>query len=234
MVIRAAELDSSLARLSHLDASAPEPGTVVARAVDATREFFGVQGAGMLVVAADDQLHHLADTDEPGRALEEAQEQTGIGPCVDAYVLDQPVHTADLRTDPRYPPLAALLADAAVRAVLGVPVRIGGGPVGTLNVYREHPYEWDETEAAALEAYAAVVSDLLATSVARHRSDKLAAQLGYALDYRVPIERAIGYLMAAQGLDSSTAFTRLRAAARSSRRKIVDVAAEVLDGRPLR
>jgi AmiR/NasT family two-component response regulator len=78
-----------------------------------------------------------------------------------------------------------------------------------------------------------VIGDLLAVSVARHRSDELAAQLQHALDYRVPIERAIGYLMATEGLGSVAAFGRLRSAARNARRKVVDVAREVLEGQPL-
>jgi GAF domain-containing protein len=233
VVIRPADLEASLARLGRLDAGDPGPGTVVTRVVDAAKELFDVHGAGMLLVAPDEALHQVADTDESGRALEKAQEQTGQGPCVDAYVLAGPVSTPDVLADPRYPALAGLLGDAGVRAVLGVPVRLGGGPVGTLNVYRDDRYDWDDTERAALEAYAGVIGDLLAASLARHRSDELAAQLRHALDYRVPIERAIGYLMASRGLDPVEAFGQLRAAARNARRKVVDLAEEVLAGKPL-
>ena len=41
-----------------------------------------------------------------------------------------------------------------------------------------------------------------------------------ALDYRAPIERGVGYLMARDGLDQAPAFQRLRTAARSNRRRI--------------
>lgn len=232
-MIRPAELEASLARLDQLHRTDPVPGTVVTRVVDAAKELFGVEGAGMLLVAPDEALHHVADTDEPGRALEKAQEQAGQGPCVDAYVLARAVTTPDVLADPRYPELAEALRGTGVRAVLGVPVRLGGGPVGTLNVYRSDRYDWDGSERAALEAYAGVIGDLLAVSLARHRSDELAAQLGHALDYRVPIERAIGYLMASRGLSSVEAFGQLRAAARNARRKVVDLADEVLAGTPL-
>ena len=234
MVIRPADLEASLALLSGLGDAGPEPGMVVTRVVDAAKELFDVHGAGMLLVAPDQALHQVADTDVPGRALEKAQEQSGQGPCVDAYVLAGPVTTPDVLADPRYPELAALLAGTGVRAVLGVPVRLGGGPVGTLNVYRDDRYDWDDTERAALEAYAGVIGDLLATSLARHRSDELAAQLRHALDYRVPIERAIGYLMASRGLSSVEAFGQLRSAARNARRRVVDVADDVLAGKPPR
>lgn len=231
MVIGAEDLNASLAELELLDGD-PDPATVVRRVVDAATELFGVDGAGMLVIAPDEALHHIAHTDEPSRALEAAQEKLGDGPCVAAYAADATVTATDLRVDERWPELAPV-ADLGVRSVLGVPVRLEGSPIGTLNVFRDRPHEWDDTERTALEAYGRVIGDLLASSVARHRSDETARQLQHALDYRVPIERAIGYLMASTGADASTAFIRLRSAARNSRRKIVDVAGEVLTGRPL-
>jgi hypothetical protein len=58
----------------------------------------------------------------------------------------------------------------------------------------------------------------------------VAGQLQYALDYRVVIERAVGYLMGAHRLDAVTAFDVLRRRARDSRRRIADVATDVLGG----
>ena len=58
----------------------------------------------------------------------------------------------------------------------------------------------------------------------------MAEQLQYALDYRVVIERAVGYLMGAHGLTATTAFDLLRKQARDSRLRVADVAAEVLGG----
>jgi hypothetical protein len=58
----------------------------------------------------------------------------------------------------------------------------------------------------------------------------VADQLQYALDYRVVIERAVGYLMGTHRLDAVTAFDVLRKRARDSRRRVADVATEVLGG----
>ena len=63
-------------------------------------------------------------------------------------------------------------------------------------------------------------------------SDALAEEadaLQYALDYRVVIERAVGYLMAKQSLDAVAAFNALRNAARSRRTKIGVVSEHVLE-----
>jgi GAF domain-containing protein len=45
---------------------------------------------------------------------------------------------------------------------LSVPVQLGGGPVGTLDLYDPGPREWDDGDAAALRAYAGLVASVLA------------------------------------------------------------------------
>src|SRR5215208_2349711 len=61
----------------------------------------------------------------------------------------------------------------------------------------------------------------------------LADQLQVALESRGLIERAKGALMERERLDDQEAFTHLRRAARSSGRKLSEVAGEVAAGQPL-
>ena len=49
-------------------------------------------------------------------------------------------------------------------------------------------------------------------------------------EHRVMIERAIGVLMEREQVDAVTAFQRLRATARNSRRRAAEIAQEILDG----
>ena len=58
-------------------------------------------------------------------------------------------------------------------------------------------------------------------------------QLETALHRRTLIERSKGILMERHGIDESAAFDLLREHARSQRRRVVDVAASVLDGHAL-
>ena len=69
---------------------------------------------------------------------------------------------------------------------------------------------------------------MVQAAVTASRTGELADQLAYALEYRAPIERGIGYLMARDGVTQTEAFTRLRQASRSSRRKVGEVAADLL------
>ena len=58
-------------------------------------------------------------------------------------------------------------------------------------------------------------------------------QLETALARRAAIERAKGILMERHGIDDDEAFERLRTHARSTNRKVVDVARAVIDGHAL-
>jgi GAF domain-containing protein len=196
--------------------------------VTSVDELFGYDGAGIMLIDDQERLLYVAASDQAGETLEQAQTRAEQGPCYDTYVTGHPVTTKDVRSDPRWPQLAEVL-DERVRAVAGVPIRLGGSPVGTLNVYRSEPAEWDDSDAAALGAYADLIGDLLAAALSSQEHSTTAAQLQYALDYRVVIERAIGFLMATHKVDAVTAFNRLRKNARDNRRRVADVAAEILD-----
>jgi hypothetical protein len=66
-------------------------------------------------------------------------------------------------------------SDRVVEAVAGdlsVPVQVGGGPVGTLDVYVPAGRAWDESETAALHAYAGLVASVLVAAVTAARSSE--------------------------------------------------------------
>jgi len=77
------------------------------------------------------------------------------------------------------------------------------------------------------------VASLLAAAVTAKVKGRLADQLQAALEHRWLIEQAKGMVMARERLDAQAAFERLRRAARSSSRRLVDVAREVTAGQPL-
>jgi GAF domain-containing protein len=120
------------------------------------------------------------------------------------------------------------LPELGVRAILGVPIHISSVAVGSLNVYRDRPDTWDDSSTAALVAYASAIESVLASVLLARDRERLAEQLQRALDNRVVIERAVGMAMARLGVDAVTAFNALRMQARSSGRRVVEVAADAV------
>ncbi|RYB93673.1 ANTAR domain-containing protein [Nocardioides oleivorans] len=230
MTIDDAALAESIRRLAEPRADDGTIHSALQFVVAACVDLFDVDGAGILISDEQDMLSYAAASDGPGRILEKTEAEAGEGPCTEAFVKAQVVTSRDITAEPeRWPRLTAALADQPVRAVLGVPVLLGGVPVGTLDVYRERAHDWDDSEVAALTRYAEVISTTLAAALQAHTAGVLAQQLQYALDYRVVIERAVGFLMAKQSTNAVAAFNALRNAARSRRTKIGKIAEHVLE-----
>jgi GAF domain-containing protein len=120
-----------------------------------------------------------------------------------------------------------------VRGLLCVPVEGPAGPAGTLTVVRRPDRPWQAREVESLVTYAGVIATLVRTAAEAERTSQLIDQLEHALHHRVVIEQAKGILMEREQLDPAGAFDRLRRAARARRRRVSEVAAEVVAGHPL-
>jgi len=220
-------LDASLRRLAGRGA-VRDVVPALEDVITACVELFDISGSGVMVADEQNITRYVAASNSASRALEIAESRTGQGPCTTAFVTNEAVASDDLTADDRWPDLASDMTSSGVCAILGVPVRLGGVPVGTLDVYRDRRQEWTDRERAAVSRYAEVVGATLAASLEAHRAGELAGQLQYALDYRIIIERGVGYLMASEGIDALAAFNELRTAARNRRVKIGAVAEELL------
>ena len=224
--VDAQALTASLRRLQERDAAVLQPA--LQRVVDSCVQLFGVDGSGVMLADEQGVLGYAVAADGPGTELERAQRDTGQGPCIDAFVADRVASCPSIWSDERYPVLAARLSGHPVDAVLSVPLHLSRTVVGALNIHSAQARQWNRTEVGALGRYAEITEAVLSAAVSADRAGVLAAQLNYALDHRAPIERGVGYLMARDGLDQAAAFHRLRTAARSTRRRIVHVAEDLL------
>lgn len=225
-------LAGAVRRLRDLDAGRDlEVG--LEEVVGYVRSVFASDGAGLMFLDDQSALRYATASDEGSRLLEQAQEDTGHGPCVSSLVDNTLVATPDVQEDDRWPNLAEMMRGSRVHAVLGIPVRLGGSAIGSLNVYRSTRHPWTDDEIRALESFTHVVETLVGTALLAEHHSMLAAQLQSALDTRVVIERAVGFVMARHDLDAVDAFDQLRRAARAEQRRVADLAAEVLAGRTL-
>jgi GAF domain-containing protein len=226
-------LARSIKRLEQLDPITAGLQASLDTSVTIVDELFGVSGAGLMLLAEDEILRYAAASDEPGRQLELIQEQAGEGPCIDAFERNDVVYCNDASADPRYPAFSRIAPGHGIGAVLGVPIALSGGPIGTLNVYDTRPHEWGDIETSAISTFTTVISALLKVAARAGLAEATAKQLQFALDHRILIEQAKGILMERDAIDAVAAFERLRAVARSNRLKLADVARSLVEGRPL-
>jgi GAF domain-containing protein len=223
-----ADRDAFAHSLGGLRPGLPGPGDAFAtlqRVVDATLPVFQVDGASLALAHEDGLLRWVVVTDGAAGLLEDTQRELGEGPGLAAYAEAVAVVVVDLETDRRFARLAAAITQVGLHGVLAVPVVVGVRPVGALSVYATAPCPWSAIDVAAVSAYAGVVAELLAASMALGARD---AELTQALTARVWVEQAKGALVATEGLDPAAAGQRLRARAEASRRTVADVARQVV------
>jgi GAF domain-containing protein len=232
MPIDPSMLAKSIGTLTDLQPQQDLPATLQ-QAVQAAKSLFDADAAGVMLVDLDGSLRWASASDQRAQTLEDNQELFAAGPCMAAYTSGRPAVMHDATMERRWGEITLVFVEVQIRSGLSVPVDLGGGPIGTLDVYAAEPRGWDQSEVTALQAYAGVVASLLSAAANAQLKGALAEQLQTALDSRGLIERAKGALMERERLDDQEAFTHLRRAARSSGRKLSEVAREVAFGQPL-
>ena len=172
----------------------------------------------------------MASSNEAGRNLELLQLRLGEGPCLDCVRTKEPVVNADLSAGKRH--LAPVRAAARSRPASTpcTPSRCGcetrPSAPSTCSAVSEMRFEPGEVRVVQSLADVATIAILQERSIAR--AEALTEQLQGALNSRIVIEQAKGALARMEGITVDEAFERLRERARSSRQRLVDVAATVL------
>jgi GAF domain/ANTAR domain len=231
MPIDPAMLVKSIAALSDLDPERDLAATLE-QAVAAAKQLFKADAAGIMLADGDGRLRWASASDERAQTLEDNQEVFAAGPCLQAFTSGRPAVMHDATLEPSWGEITLALVELQIRSGLSVPVQLGGGPIGTLDVYAAAPGGWDGTEVSALQTYAGLVATLLGTAARAERSGRLAEQLQVALDARRLVEQAKIALVERERLDDQRAFIDLRRAARSSSLKPTNQADGTVAGRP--
>jgi PAS domain S-box-containing protein len=199
--------------------------------IEAAIPLLRADGVGLMLADQQGALGWVTATNEAEQAFERAERDLGEGPCIDAFTSVQVVWTSDLRADPRWPRLGPAARTNQIRGVLSAPVVLDDQPIGTCNALTYETRGWTEADAGAVRAFATMLGRLIGSITdARHKTE-LTFQLQFALTSRVVIEQAKGVLMEREGIDAKRAFELLRRRARSSERKLAEVAREVIHGR---
>jgi GAF domain-containing protein len=215
MPIDPSMLANSIATLTDLDPERDLAATLE-QTVVAAKQLFEVDAAGIMLGDADGRLRWASASDPVAQALEDNQETFAAGPCLQAFASGQPAVIGDATLEPRWGEITLALVELEIRSALSVPVQLGGGPIGTLDVYAAAPGGWDATEVSALQTYAGLVATLLGAAATAQAKGRLAEQLQVALDARRLIDQARGALVDRERLEDQQAFIDLRQAARSS------------------
>ena len=196
--------------------------------VQTTHAIFDVDGAGLMLADAHHQLRNVAVSDERLGHLEDLQIRHQEGPCISAFDDKELVGAPDLTQETRWPLFSRAAVARGVRAVLASPLPYNQDAVGVVAVLSDDPHPWSPEGELALLAFTDLAALLIASMMQGEQQSELAAQLQSALNSRAVIEQAKGVLIGQQGLSAHAAYVQLRDQARTQRRKLVAVSAEVV------
>ena len=190
----------------------------------------GAQAVGLLLADNHGRLRFMASSNETGRTLELLQLQNDEGPCLDCFNTRAPVINADLESArDKWPRFAPAAIEEGFHSVHAFPMRLRDNAIGALNLFGHADTTFADDEVRIVQALADLATIALLQQQSISRADALTEQLQGALNSRIVVEQAKGALAQQENTSPGEAFELLRQEARSSRRRLVEVAAEVLE-----
>jgi GAF domain-containing protein len=196
--------------------------------VQTTHAIFNVDGAGLMLADVHHHLLNAVVSDERMGHLEELQVRHQEGPCIDAFEDKELVRAEDLTQEQRWPSFCMHAVARGIGAVLASPIPYNQDAVGVVAVASEHRRPWSAEAELALLAFTDLAALLIASTLMGEQQTELAAQLQAALNTRAIIEQAKGVLIGQQGVTAHAAYVQLRARARTERRKLALISADVV------
>jgi GAF domain-containing protein len=151
MPIDPSMLAKSIGTLTDLHPDQDLPATLH-HAVVAAKSLFDADAAGVMLVDLDGRLRWASASDQRAQTLEDNQEVFAAGPCMEAYTSGRPAVMHDATMERRWGEITLTMVEVQIRSGLSVPIDLGGGPIGTLDVYAADPRGWDQSEVTALQA----------------------------------------------------------------------------------
>jgi hypothetical protein len=199
--------------------------------IDSSMTLLPIAAAGILLGDSSGELHVFASSSEQTRLLELLQVEADVGPCLEAYRTGQPVLVDDLKAEAaRWPAFAERAVEYNFVALTALPLRLRSERVGALNLFRNDAGPMSAADVAVGQALADVATIGILHQRVLTRSELVNQQLQTALNTRLIIEQAKGVLAERGAIDMDRAFNLLRAHARRTNRRLVDLSRDVVDG----
>jgi transcriptional regulator with GAF, ATPase, and Fis domain len=187
-----------------------------------------VASAGFLLADPRRHLHLMAATSEKTHDLELFQLQAEQGPCLDCYTTGQPISVADLHANQqRWPRFVDAATNAGFASVHAVPMRAAGTVLGALGLFGTHAGELNDADLLVGQTLAHIACVAILQEHAP-TPETVLPTLRAALNSRVVIEQAKGFLGEHLDISVEDAFTLLRRYARHHHEHMTDVARQLL------
>ena len=199
--------------------------------VESCTEVLPIDHAGLMLAGPTGELHVVAATSEVTHLIELLQIQNEDGPCLDAFRTGRLVESGPLsgsEAQKRWPQLSEAASEAGFGSITALPMRLRDRILGALNLFRVASEPLDPDDLSVAQAFANIASISILQARATDDAREIIDQLQRALDTRVVIEQAKGYVAQASHLTMDEAFSRIRNYARSNNLLLRDVVNDIV------
>ncbi|WP_153040562.1 GAF and ANTAR domain-containing protein [Actinoplanes sp. TFC3] len=177
----------------------------------------GAEFAGLTVVKGRREVETPSSTDKVVRLVDQAQYETGQGPCLEATYQQQTVRLSDMATERRWPDFSRRALAMGIRSMLSFQLYVFDDNMGALNLYSHTTGAFgDESEHIGL-LFAAHAAIAMAGAQREH-------DLTRAISVRDIIGQAKGVLMERYKITHAQAFHLLVRVSQNANVKLVEVA----------
>ncbi len=181
----------------------------------------GSEEGSISTVVGRRQVRSEVPSGDLARALDELQEQTGQGPCLDAVYQHDTVLVTDLASERRWPRFAERACAAGAGSMLAFQLYVDGDNLGALNLYARSAGAFDDESEHVGQLFAAHAA--LAYEGARKQ-----AGLARSVASRQVIGQAQGILMERHKVTADQAFAMLVRVSQYSNTKLRNIAEQLI------
>jgi len=135
------------------------------------------------------------------------------GPCVTAAEQNRTVLVPSLPDERRWPVFRAEVESVGLLSVMSLPLNVPDRLIGTLNVYARHEGVLDREAAVLGEQYALTAAHALQQASLFRQAGRLLERIDAEIERSQTVNRAVGMIMAQEGLDRAEAMAALQCVA---------------------
>lgn len=183
-------------------AAADDLDETLQQVVDLAQDYIEHCDGASLMLVTGGRVSIAASTHGDAFRADQAQQETGEGPCLTAQREHETIVIGDIEADDRWPSWRTEVTELGWRSMLGLRLFVAGDTLGALNLYSCRPDSFDRRSRALGQVFAAHAAIAMKAAASE-------AGLHQALESRGLIGQAKGVLMERERLTGQQAFDRL-------------------------
>jgi GAF domain-containing protein len=184
-----------------------------------------------LTMMVDDEMATGVFTDPDAPEIDQAQYDSGEGPCIASFRTGEINRVADTTADGPWPAFRAACVAHGIRSTASFPMMIDDVRHGAMNLYSPTADAFGSEEVRLGRSFAAQAAVVIAYARSYWNARQLSEHLEAALVHRAEIEQAKGIIIASTGVTPDAAFEILVKQSQHENRKLRQVAIELVESK---